>query len=136
MVVMMSKITLYYTPSADNVLNKTLTNGFEVQGSFKDEVDAMFPSISISEAVNFESYNYLYVPSLERYYYIEGYVKVSKGITNIQCRCDVLYTYKDLILSSIGELSGQTFISRTTLHNNVFTETGEIVVVTSGSENP
>ncbi len=136
MVVMMSKITLYYTPSADNILNKALTNGFEVQGSFKDEVDVMFPSISISEAVNFESYNYLYVPSLERYYYIEGYVKASKGITNIQCRCDVLYTYKDLILGSSGELSGQTFISRTTLHNNVFTESGEIVVVTSGSENP
>lgn len=130
----MSKITLYYTPSVDNVLNKDLTNGFEVQGSFKDEVDVMFPNISINEAINLENYNYLYIPSLERYYYIEGYVKFSKSVTNIQCRCDVLYTYKDLILGSSGELSGQTFISRTTLYSNVFTESGEIVVVTSGSE--
>lgn len=52
---------------------------------------------SFTDVINF---NYLYIPELRRYYCVENSTILSDGYVQIQCRVDVLKTFKTDILAS------------------------------------
>ena len=52
---------------------------------------------SFTEVINF---NYIYIPELRRYYYVENSTIREDGFVQIQCRVDVLKSFKTDILAS------------------------------------
>lgn len=52
---------------------------------------------SFTDIINF---NYIYIPELRRYYYVENSTIREDGFVQIQCRVDVLKSFKSDILSS------------------------------------
>ena len=52
---------------------------------------------SFTDVINF---NYLYIPELRRYYYVENSTILSDGYVQIQCKVDVLKSFKTDILAS------------------------------------
>ena len=91
-------ITLYKTKSESNKINKTLTSSMSFTGTLKDECSILSPTIFI-ESENLSDYNYLYIKEFNRYYFINDIKNVRNNIWSITGEVDVLYTYKDKILS-------------------------------------
>lgn len=52
---------------------------------------------SFTDVINF---NYIYIPELRRYYYVENSTIREDGFVQIQCRVDVLKSFKTDILAS------------------------------------
>ena len=52
---------------------------------------------SFTEVINF---NYIYIPELRRYYYVENSTIREDGFVQIQCKVDVLKSFKTDILAS------------------------------------
>lgn len=93
-------ITLYTTTSKDNELDKTLTNPVNVEsGKIRDsELDVLRPQflIKTSELQG----NYLYISELNRYYFIDSTTQIDNVHTQVNCRCDVLMSWKPDILNA------------------------------------
>lgn len=95
-------LILYSTKSGANVINKTLENPLNVDIIARSDFDIINPEIKLSmiAEVNFNDYNYLHIPYLNRYYFINEITAVNREIFLFECECDVLESYKDDILLS------------------------------------
>ena len=96
----MVTLELYKVTNQPNELTKTLNNAVIVNGSFRSEIDSMNVIVEIeSDTYDF---NYVYIPSLNKYYFLQNIVHVNAKIIRMQLHCDVLMTYKTDILASYG----------------------------------
>jgi hypothetical protein len=96
-------LILYRTESGANVINKTLEDAINIQITVRNDFDIINPQLKLSkiDGVNFQDYNYCYIPDLNRYYFINSVVAINADIFNFECECDVLETYKaDILLSN------------------------------------
>lgn len=105
-------IIFYKTLSEKNKINKILTDNITIQGTLKEDVNIINPSIKIKTNDNFNifDYNYCYLLELKRYYYIDSITINSTNIFTIDLSIDVLMTYKNDILNlncRIKEYSGE-----------------------------
>ena len=96
----MVTLELYKVTNQPNELTKTLNNGVIVNGSFRSEIDSMDVIVEIES--NTYEFNYVYIPSLNKYYFLQNLVHVNAKIIRMQLHCDVLMTYKTDILASYG----------------------------------
>ena len=96
----MVTLELYKVTNQPNELTKTLNNAVIVNGSFRSEIDSMDVIVEIES--NTYEFNYVYIPSLNKYYFLQNLVHVNAKIIRIQLHCDVLMTYKTDILASYG----------------------------------
>ena len=96
----MVTLELYKVTNQPNELTKTLNNAVIVNGSFRSEIDSMDVIVEIES--NTYDFNYVYIPSLNKYYFLQNLVHVNAKIIRMQLHCDVLMTYKDDILASYG----------------------------------
>lgn len=70
-------------------------------GSVRDAVDIENPTIRIDHAGT-DTFNYIYVPEFNRYYYVLDKVQVRTCITDLICHVDVLESfYRQFIYSPI-----------------------------------
>lgn len=92
------KMYLYHVNDAENVINKTLVNGLELDISLKASVDIVNPEIVLNG--DFRGYNYAHLPDLNRYYFIERIEQLNLKLVKLNLSCDVLETYKADILNS------------------------------------
>lgn len=96
----MVTLELYKVLNQPNELTKTLNNSVIVNGSFRSEIDSMDVIVEIeSDTYDF---NYVHIPSLNKYYFLQNLVHVNAKIIRMQLHCDVLMTYKTDILASYG----------------------------------
>lgn len=100
------KIVFYNTSSANNVINKILTNEKEYDIKLKDNTSIRFPMI-ILRSDDIINYNYAYIENFNRYYFIDKMELKPNGIYYIYLRCDVLETYKHDILKCDGYITQQ-----------------------------
>jgi len=70
--------------------------------TLKADTDLMHPEFILKTDPKVYNANYLYCGFTKRYYYITGVTALSGGRVAIQCRIDVLYTYKQEIFESSG----------------------------------
>lgn len=79
-------------------------------GSVRDAVDIENPTIRIDHAGT-DTFNYIYVPEFNRYYYVLDKVQVRTGITDLICHVDVLESfYRQFIYSPmIASRSDSTY---------------------------
>ena len=122
-------ITLYKTKSESNKINKTLTSSMSFTGTLKDECSILSPTIFI-ESENLSDYNYLYIKEFNRYYFINDIKNVRNNIWSITGEVDVLYTYKDKILSLPLILEK----SENDIHSNKMLNDGSYITTTETFE--
>ena len=96
----MVTLELYKVTNQPNELTKTLNNAVIVNGAFRSEIDSMDVIVEIES--NTYEFNYVYIPSLNKYYFLQNLVHVNAKIIRMQLHCDVLMTYKADILASYG----------------------------------
>lgn len=96
----MATLELYKVTNQPNELTKTLNNAVIVNGSFRGEIDSMDVIVEIES--NTYDFNYVYIPSLNKYYFLQNIVHVNQKIVRMLLHCDVLMTYKTDILASYG----------------------------------
>lgn len=99
-------IKLYKTATQVNAITKTLTDEISLTGTLKDETDILKPTVLITSTSNLSSYNYMYIPEFNRYYFIE--LKVLRtNLYEIKGKCDVLFSHKTEILNNTAIIARQ-----------------------------
>ena len=96
----MATLELYKVTNQPNELTKTLNNAVVVNGAFRSEIDSIDVVVEIES--NTYEFNYVYIPSLNKYYFLQNIVHVNQNIIRMQLHCDVLMTHKTDILASYG----------------------------------
>lgn len=100
------KIKLYNTTSANNVINKVLTDEIEFDIKFKDKTDVKNPMV-ILRCSDIILSNYAFIEEFNRYYFIERIELYPNDIYYIYLKCDVLETYKEELLKCEGYINQQ-----------------------------
>ena len=96
----MATLELYKVTNQPNELTETLNDAVVLNGAFRSEIDSIDVIVEI-ETTNYD-FNYVYIPSLNKYYFLQNLVHVNAKIIRMQLHCDVLMTYKADILASYG----------------------------------
>lgn len=96
-------IYLYNTESPPRKVYKQLDNEYQIDNVvFKDTEDVVNPVLLLHYTQNIDRtrYNYAYIPSLHRYYFINSFQVLTGQVVAISLQCDVLMTYKPFIDNS------------------------------------
>lgn len=89
------EINLYKYNKDPNTINKTLGNPNVINGYMSNDLDIDSPTIKL---VSYDmEYNYIYIPVLHRYYFIDDVTIDPNGIWHLKLSLDVLMTFKDEI---------------------------------------
>ena len=88
---------LYNNVSDNREINKNITEISTIDLTIYLDTNVLNPVFKVKTFNN--TGNYLYVPSLNRYYYINNYI-LSNQCVYLHCTVDVLMSYKNEILNS------------------------------------
>lgn len=92
------EIRLYKYTGSPNVISKTLNAYKSIDGYMSNDLDIDNPTIRLTSYTL--DYNYVYIPVLKRYYYINDVTIDPNGVYILNLSIDVLMTFKDEILNS------------------------------------
>lgn len=104
----MIDVNLMINNSEKNRIGKKLTNGITLQCALKDDCSLMDPVLKIHTSENMHTYNYLFIPAFQRYYFITDMISIVNNLWEVRAHADVLQTYKDKILQNSAILERQT----------------------------
>lgn len=94
----------FYTCGDDHrTLNKTLEDELTLQGAMRQQASMLAPIIVCSTLD--AKYNYCYIPSFGRYYYVTQHVRYRRGLDRLNLDVDVLMSYRDKIMELTGVVS-------------------------------
>lgn len=84
-----------------NRINKTTSDGVELEGELRDAADVVNPAILVKRKVDdICGYNYAYIPAFKRWYFINNVQSYRSNLSVISMTVDVLMTYKEAIMNS------------------------------------
>lgn len=92
-------IVLYKNASDNNTIGKSLSGALTLSGALRDESSVISPSFRLTSAANIAQYNYAYIESFGRYYFIKGITVERTGVWSLDLDVDVLESFKAEILS-------------------------------------
>lgn len=99
------EIRFYTYTGEKNVINKKLNSYTSTFINIKyQDLDVTAPTFLL-KFIDYPNYNYLYVPTLKRYYFIDSINIKTENVYEIRCTCDVLESFKEDILNSNGLLT-------------------------------
>lgn len=102
------QVTLYKNRSDNRVIDKSLTTiGTYSNVHLKDDTDVANPVFIFDANFNLNNINYIYAPTLGRYYYIDN-VTLSQQRQLVSCHVDVLMTYKTYLLNKSAIIGRST----------------------------
>lgn len=90
-------IAVYKQNSANDVMNKSLTPVSMFDGIFNHSIAIKNINIDIKGYNILNAYNYVYIPSLKRYYYVDSVEIISADYVRLHLHEDVLMTWQELI---------------------------------------
>lgn len=90
-------IILYKNASDNNTIGKSLSGAITLSGVLRDESSVSSPSFRIASNTNLSQYNYAYIESFGRYYFMTVTVERT-GVWSLDLECDVLESFKNSIL--------------------------------------
>jgi len=99
-------IFLYNILDKNNVLNKSLRYHGFIEGKYKSNIAIKTPVIDI-EGIKIPYFTYVFITDLNRYYYVESAELITKDITRLYLKEDVLMSFKDLILAQSAYIERQ-----------------------------
>ena len=100
----MIEAILYNYNGKYNSLPKTLGDGTTLRGLLRDTYNVASPVLTVRHTLPF-TFNYCYVPVLGKYYFINRVDITGNDTARLELSCDVLQTYKDAILASVGTVT-------------------------------
>lgn len=92
------QIKFYYNSSEKNKIGKSLSRELTMNGNLRDECSVINPTILVEHS-NLSSYNYVYIPEFNRYYFITEMTIVRNNLWRISLKVDVLESFKFNILN-------------------------------------
>ena len=101
-------IVLYINNSEKQAVFKDLQAENVFSGCLRGESSVINPSFML-EIDNPTSYNYLYIPDFDRYYFISNITSVRTGLWRIDCSVDVLMSFQSQILNLDVIVNGNSF---------------------------
>ena len=117
----MIELNLYKNLSEKNRLDKNITLMYELTGDLKDKTSLTDPVIRIAGNIaDVANVNYMYIPSFQRYYFINDIVSLNNEVFEINAHVDVLSTYKDGIRAQNAIVSRQEKKWNLYLNDGVF----------------
>ncbi|UWI20464.1 MAG: major tail protein [Bacteriophage sp.] len=131
----MTEINFYQYNGHPNTVNKQLGEYTAMQGDLRQTFDVLRPTVTLRKQPR-PTFNYCYIPSFGRYYFVERVSFEGNNAYEISLRVDVLKTYETHIMEATGRVSEadnpDPYIStRETVYNRKpnfekvpFTETG------------
>lgn len=143
----MTTINFYSYNGHPNTVNKQLGEFTAIEGDLRQTFDVLRPTVTLRKQPR-PTFNYCYIPSLGRYYFVERVSFEGNNAYELSLRVDVLKTYETEILAATGRVSEcdnpDPYISnRQTVYNNkphfakiefpnkgLLSETGSIIMVT------
>lgn len=101
-------INLYQNHAESNRVNKEqlLVSVGTLSGALREECSMLTPSITYQSS-EVPTFNYVYIPVFNRYYFVTHLSSVSKNVWRMELKCDVLMSYKEQILSLHGVIGRQ-----------------------------
>lgn len=149
----METITFYNYDGHPNTVNKVLNEPHEFNGSLRQTLDVLRPQLSITDLYR-PTYNYCYIPSLNRYYFVTGVEFAGNKKYDLSLQVDVLKTYENEIMNATATVqesdTPQPYVStRQSVYDRrpnfeqlefptkgLFNDEGSIIMVTiKGKEN-
>lgn len=101
-------IDLYKNSSPVEKLGKTLSSKTTVSNvRLKQDTSILRPVLIISTSTDVYSYNYMEIPTFNRFYFIDDVRSINDGIWEISAHVDVLETYKDQIKANTAVIRRQ-----------------------------
>ena len=94
-------MNLYHNNAERNRVDKTnfLESVSTLNGYLRDKTSITNPSIII-EMSEFPTFNYVYIPKFNRYYYVTNILSIATNLWQIDMHVDVLMSYRDEILDT------------------------------------
>lgn len=101
-------INLYQNSAEVNRVDKGqfLVGVGTLSGALREECSILTPSI-VYQSSDVPTFNYVYIPIFNRYYYVTSLSSVSKNVWRMELNCDVLMTYKEQIFLLQGVIGRQ-----------------------------
>lgn len=98
------ELILYNCLDSNNTINKTVTDEEVLDVNLKERTNITNPIIKL-RSKTFINKNYCFIPTFDRFYFIEDVTFLSNDIQEIQLKCDVLESFKNDILNSKGVIT-------------------------------
>lgn len=100
------EIKLYKYNGGSNVINKDLELIVTYSFNVKKSTDIIRPILPIFSEIDLitSGVNYCYISVLNRYYFIDGISPYPNNIFRLDCRVDVLESFKNDILNSESQI--------------------------------
>lgn len=93
-------VILYSCNTPPNYIYKYLDNGETVNCKIQDDCNLLDPVLLISNVIDIAKYNYAHIPGMSRYYFINEFSHIAKGVIKAELHIDVLRTYAKEILNT------------------------------------
>lgn len=99
-------LNLYSIADDPNTINKNLGSSVTYNIKARRDFDIIRPIIDlkIDDYNEVANMNYCGIMDLNRFYFIEDMTFITSNIIRFNCICDVLETYKDEYLNSVGRI--------------------------------
>lgn len=112
-----TSLITYHQNSENDVIQKSITPVSIIQGKFNHSIGLKNINIDLENFYD-NQFNYVYIPKLNRYYYVDFIELISVNITRLHLKEDVLMSWESLIRTQ------NAFVTR-------FEQSGEIRLVDS-----
>lgn len=97
----------FYNNNSEKIkVGKNLTNEVTISGELKNSSDILNPTLVLT-GENLSTYNYFYIPSFGRYYFVTDIRVLRTNLWEIDGKCDVLESYKTQIRQQRGVIKRQ-----------------------------
>ena len=93
-------LNTYHTADDPRTITKTLTNQIDYTCQLIDSAEMVTPTLRVRCTSETFNANYCYISFFDRYYFVTGQTVETANTILIHCRLDVLYTYRNALLSS------------------------------------
>ena len=116
-------IELYRMTCEKNFVDKTnyINKVLDLNGTLREACTLMNPVITIEYFGDVPSFNYVFIPQFNRYYFVTALTNIRDGLWSMSLHVDVLMTYKSTIKQQNG------FIARNENDYNLLIEDTERV---------
>lgn len=124
-------VKFYNTASDPRVLNKYLTDETTLNNvQITDVTSVDSPTLKLDLSANSLNRNYCYIQEFGRYYYLGDAQVINGNHLEIDCKCDVLMSFKPAILAAevIAERSSSSYDNY--MVDPVVSDSGRMEVIT------
>ena len=110
--------TLYHNTSPVEKIGKSLSDSLDITSvDLKRDTSILKPVLLVTASQDIFDYNYLYIATFGRYYFIDDIRSIHNNMWEISAHVDVLETYKTQILSNQAVIKRQTYKFNTYLND-------------------